>query len=455
MGSSLDKARARAQKTAPSRNGKHSKPPPAAGGNEPKAGLVTTCLATISPRPVEWVVPGYVPLGKLLLLAGDGGHGKSTITLHGAACTTRGLPWFGLDYSPPPPAEVLLVSCEDDYADTVVPRLLAAGADLARIHKVDGIVTDDGKPAPFSLAHYEAMGKELATRTEVRLVVIDPAGAYVGRSGVDDHKDSELRSLLDPLAEMAARHRVTVLIVKHIVKGTTAKAVHKVSGSAGYVNSVRAAYLVAHDPQVEDRRLLMPIKFNIAPKPRALAYRLEAVPADEAEAILTPFGDLGGEDRGRLAGQLCRVSWQGAVDADADDVMADKVAKDRSATKPEKAAEWLLVYLSSHAYPSDEVVQAGKAEGFSRDTLFKARDLVGKARIPARKMGRGQWFWGLGDPANWSLRPEPSQTHDDGSDRSTLPTVPTLQRGSVKESVASEESVALQNDPAFRAEYPR
>ncbi len=112
-------------------------------------------------------------------------------------------------------------------------RLLAAGADLNRVFRVDGIKTKSGKPAPFSMAHYEAMEQELESRPNVRAVVIDPAGAYIGKSGVDDHKDSELRSLLDPMGELAARQRVTIFLVKHLIKGATIKAVHKVSGSAG------------------------------------------------------------------------------------------------------------------------------------------------------------------------------------------------------------------------------
>src|SRR5262249_35902791 len=140
-------------------------------------GLQTTRLDTIRPIPVRWLVPGYLPLGKLILLAGDGGHGKSVLTLHLTAALTRGQPCFGLDYKSPPACDVLLISCEDDFADTVVPRLLAAGAPLVRVWKVDGIKTKEGKAAPYCLAHYQAMDRELAAHPDIRLVVIDPAGA--------------------------------------------------------------------------------------------------------------------------------------------------------------------------------------------------------------------------------------------------------------------------------------
>src|SRR5262249_47420995 len=86
-------------------------------------GLDTTCLATIRPMPVKWLIPNYFPLGKLVLIAGDGGHGKSSITLDTAARLTTGRPCLGLQYNAMSPSDVLIISCEDDYEDTVVPRL--------------------------------------------------------------------------------------------------------------------------------------------------------------------------------------------------------------------------------------------------------------------------------------------------------------------------------------------
>src|SRR6516165_4744763 len=138
------------------------------------------------------------------------------------ACLTTGRPCLGLEYDPLPPCEVLIISCEDDYADTVVPVLVAAGADLSKIHRVDGVKGKDGKTLPFNFACYQAMERELERRPEIQYVLIDPAGAYVGKAGVDDHKDSELRSLLDPMAELCARLQVTIELIKHFHKGASA-----------------------------------------------------------------------------------------------------------------------------------------------------------------------------------------------------------------------------------------
>jgi RecA-family ATPase len=300
---------------------------------EPVLGLVTRQFSTVRPKPVKYLVPDYFPLGKLVLWAGDGGLGKSILTLDQIACLTTGRPCLGLKYDACPPCDVLLVNCEDDAVDTIYPRLLAAGADMQRVFLVEGIKTKEGKPAPFSLAHYDAMSKELEDRPNVRLVVIDPAGAFIGRTGIDDHKDSQLRALLGPLTEVAARHKVTIILVKHINKGVTPKAVHKVSGSTGYVNAVRAAYMVAPDPDSETRRLFLPIKNNLCVRPRAVPYETEALSAEEAEQLLEPFTELSGEDRLLLARQLFRIRYFGQVDISADEVMQGRPRRRKTPTR--------------------------------------------------------------------------------------------------------------------------
>src|SRR5262249_40576800 len=159
-------------------------------------GLAATRLDMVKSRPLRWLVPNILPLGKLVMFAGDGGLGKSLVTLGLTADLTRGRPCLGLDYPDPVRGEVLLISCEDDLADTIAPRLDAACADRSKVWHVDGIRTAQGKLAPFSLAHYEQMERYLEDYPDIRLVIIDPAGAYIGKAGVDDHKDSELRALL-------------------------------------------------------------------------------------------------------------------------------------------------------------------------------------------------------------------------------------------------------------------
>jgi hypothetical protein len=386
-------------------NGQVTKPPEAELGSEE---VMVTCLNGVQPEPVEWLVPAYVPRGKLMLLAGDGGLGKSTITLDCAACLTTGRPCFGLVYPAPAPCEVLLVSCEDDWSDTIVPRLVAAGADRSRIYRVDGVRLKDGT-VPFDLSRFKALEAGLKARPGVRLVVIDPAGAYVGSSGVDDHKDSQLRALLGPLSELAARRQVTVTLVKHVNKGVGVKAIHRVTGSVAYVNAVRAAFLVARDPKDRDRSLLLPMKWNLGPAPAGLVYGRKGLAPAEQERVLAPFDHLASDDRRRLGEQLFRLVWLGGVDGgvSADGVLAAEVQRDRAPNKVDDAADWLKNFLGGFAWPSDEVLDAGVKAGFSRRTLWTAKKLAGVRSGKRPGEPHGEWRWGFGDPKELPTRPVP------------------------------------------------
>jgi hypothetical protein len=386
----------------------HARPGSAEDAAAP-SGLATTCLAGVRARPVKWLVDGVIPLGKLVMFAGDGGHGKTTLTLELAACLTTNRCWLGRSYAPPPAADVLLISCEDDLADTVVPRLQAVGADLARVYAVDGVHDARGRVQPFSLAHAQKLAEELVRRPGVRLVVIDPAGAYIGRTGVDDHKDSDLRSLLGPLAELAARHEVTIILVKHLNKGATARAVHKVSGSAGYVNAVRAAFVVCPDRGDAARKLFLPIKSNLGPDAAGYAFRLEPVGEEDRKRVLEAQDHLGPEDRDRLARQLFRPAWEGEAGVTADEALGEAAGRRPRQSKVELATEWLRQFLARYAYPSDEIQAAAVKAGFTFDNIKEAKALLKAEGLHNSNMGRfqGRWWSGFGDPAGWELRSAP------------------------------------------------
>ncbi len=242
--------------------------------DQPREGLAleTTCLLGIKPQPLDWLIPDLLPLGKLFVLAGDGGLGKSSATLHIAADLSQGRCCCGLTYDKPAHARTLLVSCEDDLADTIVPRLLAHNANLGMIDKVNGLIKTypivEGErrvseKIPFSLAQVKPLGDWLTVHPDCRLVVIDPATAFVGAAGIDDHRDSELRSLLGPLHELAGERKISIVLIMHCNKGGAAKATNRVLGGVGYVNASRAAFLVCQDPDDKTRRLMLPLKYNL------------------------------------------------------------------------------------------------------------------------------------------------------------------------------------------------
>lgn len=358
--------------------------------------LKKTRLSDVEIEPIEFLVPGLIPTKALTILAGEGGLGKSSLSLALAAAVSRGRPAFGLDYNAGPPADVLLVSCEDDVRNTIKPRLLAVGADTARVQTIDGLIGPDGRVIGFDLNCLASIANDLEESPGVRLLVIDPVTAFVGRTGVNDHRDSELRSLLAPLADLARKYNLAVVLVMHFNKAVTTRAVHRVIGGVGYVNAARAAYAVVRDPDEKERRLMLPLKNNLTSDPRGLAFTLEALPADDADEIILKHGShLKAEQQFELARQLYRPRWLGTVDVTADDALAPP-KQERGPSKVTKCAEWLKQYVGLSSVPSAELDKAAVAAGFSLDNLKEAKAVLRPHGLRSRPAAfGGGWVVGF------------------------------------------------------------
>jgi hypothetical protein len=226
-------------------------------------------LQDVQPEPVTWLWPGRLAAGKLALLVGDPGLGKSWITLDLAArlSTGRAMP----DDGPAnPPGNVILLSAEDGVADTIRPRLDALGADVARIHHLAVLQAGEHERA-VQLADTAAL--EWAIReTDARLMVIDPIAAYLGST--DAHRDAEVRGLMAPLAALAERTNAAILGLMHLAKSTQRPAIYRAVGSIAFAAAARVVLAVAADPERDDRRIMAAIKSNLAAAPAALAYTL-------------------------------------------------------------------------------------------------------------------------------------------------------------------------------------
>jgi hypothetical protein len=387
---------------------------PEANGRPPGFSLGIQWLGGVMPEPLRWFVPDMIPVGKLCLLAGDGGHGKSSMSLSLGAAVSRGLPAWGLEYDSPPPAKVLVFSCEDGVRDTIVPRLWGLGADPRRVGHVSGLVGPDGKRAGgFSLRDLDVLADALESDPEIKLCVVDPYGSYLGAAGVDSHKDAEVRALLDPLAQLADRLGVTILGVSHFNKATGASAAARVLGSVGAVNSARAAFAVLPDTQDPDRRLLLPIKANLSKRPRGLAYALEDLTEEEGLRVMSGYGYEGADsDRRTVARQLYRIKWLGPVDRTADDVLREARragGEERGPAAAARAAEFIEEFVGDHAWPVAEVDQAARQVGHSDNAIRAAKKcLKGRAQEPLkfRKGGFGdEWWCGFNRAGAWVPRP--------------------------------------------------
>lgn len=221
---------------------------------EAAGSLAMRCLSGIEAKPVCWLWPGRIARGKVTIIAGNPGLGKSQITTSIAAVVTTGGRWpVGSDLCAP--GGVIFLNAEDDPADTLRPRLEAAGADLRRVQFVDGVIVGyagDGNQCQrlFSVAEdLKALDSALSQLRDVALVVIDPVTAYLGQT--DSHKNAEVRGLLAPLSELAARHNTAVIGVSHLTKAAGSQALMRVTGSLAFVAAARAAYLVTLDPRTK------------------------------------------------------------------------------------------------------------------------------------------------------------------------------------------------------------
>jgi len=237
------------------------------------AELIVQCAADVTPEPVEWLWPQRVALGKLTLIGGEPGLGKSQVSIAMAAAVTNGGE-FPCGEGRAPQGNVVILSAEDGVADTIVPRLMAAGADRDRVQVVSAVKDVNGRRGFNLTADLKLLEQTIAEVGDVRLVVIDPISSYLGPK-VDSHVSAAVRHVLEPVSEMAARLRIAIVAITHQPKGTGAAAIHRFIGSIGFVAVSRSAYLVISDPEDKDRRLFLSTKNNLAPQGKGLAFRLE------------------------------------------------------------------------------------------------------------------------------------------------------------------------------------
>jgi putative DNA primase/helicase len=359
-----------------------------------------TCCDRLQMRPVRWLVPDFFPRGAVSIVAGDGGEGKSAITLHLAAKVSRGECCLGRVYGPPAAAVVVLVGCEDGVEQTVLPRLAAAGADLSRVRTLDATVIASGEELPFTLGHVDALDNALSELQGVAMVIIDPVSAFIPGS-VDDHRDSDVRGLLRPLAELAEKYDIAVVLVKHLNKSDSGNSGNLVAGSRAYVNAARAAFLVGPDPTDENgqRCVMVFSKRNLTPRSKGLAYKKATLTLAEQDEVLSlpQASELTADDRDKLRAQLFKVEWLGDTDVtDRDLARARRGAGEKKGdnTAAAEAAEWLRNYLAGGPVWSDTVFADGEEAGLSKKDLYAGKAAAG---IKASNQGSfgGKWHWHL------------------------------------------------------------
>lgn len=351
-------------------------------------GVVLVNGSDLTPEPIRWLWPNWLALGKLHILAGAPGQGKTTIAIAMGATVSIGGRWP--DGSRCAPGNILIWSGEDDPADTLLPRLIAAGADRARCYFVQGTRIDgelDSFDPARDMAALEAKAQQIGG---VKLLIIDPVVSAVAG---DSHKNTEVRRALQPLVDLASRLDAAALGISHFSKGGAGSdPASRVVGSIAFTAVARVVLVAAkvkpEDGDDADRRILARGKSNIGPDDGGFEYNI-----DQTEA---------------LPGiQASRVTWGKAVQGTARELLTDP--DDMAEDAGGDAAELLRAELTADGWTDAGIAsQPLKSAGFTKKQIWTASK---KLRVTRKKSGmNGGWLWRL--PGQWSAGSDNVEAED-------------------------------------------
>ncbi|MFI8512309.1 AAA family ATPase [Streptomyces sp. NPDC085460] len=375
----------------------------------PRRTLRLTRASDIEPEPVVWAWlddgEGRVPAGALSVAAGREGTGKSSFGMWMAAHITRGtLPgnFHGK------PRAVFYVAVEDSWKQTIVPRLIGAGADLDLVYRVEAVEAEYGETT-LSLPQDNSLMEAAIKEHGVALVVLDPLMSCIGK-GIDTHRERDVRTALDPLARMADRTGAVLLGIAHFGKGAGTDPASLITGSGAFKNVPRAVFGFARDDD-NDCRVMTQAKNSLGRSDLpSLAYNIESaeVPTKKGPAHVGRFVFLGQSTRS------------------VQDILAQGSEPDRG--ERDEAVAWLVDYMRDNGGEASagDVIKAAEKDGFAKHTIQRART---KAGVTSQKSGFGKgWVWALNvtdgtedDPKMTKMTPVPSSVSSSPSSSSPSP----------------------------------
>ena len=299
---------------------------------------------------VEWLWYPYIPFGKLTIIHGDGGEGKTTLILQLAALLSRGekLP---CDSTEREPIKVIYQTAEDGLGDTIKPRLLAGNADCSQIKVID--------ESEATLTMLDERIEKAIVETGARALILDPVQAYIGAK-VDMNRANEVRAILSQLGQIAGQYRCAIILVGHLNKAQGNKSNYRGLGSIDFQATARSVLIVGRlkdNPQI---RVMVQDKSSLAPEGEPIAFELS-------------------KENG--------FRWLGHYDISVDDLLSG-IPKEK---KSEQAENLILAYLSKGKYPQKKLVKKAQAIGISKRVLDEA-----KKALNVRSLKEGsQWYWEL------------------------------------------------------------
>ena len=318
---------------------------------EQKIELKLIRMSEVQSQEIEWLWYPFIPYGKLTIIQGDPGDGKTTLVLNIAAGLSKGI---GIDETMQvsEPMNIIYQTAEDGLADTVKPRLESAGADCQRI-----VVIDESEK---SLSMIDKRIEEAIINTNSRLLILDPIQAYLG-GGMDMNRANEARDMTKKLGLLAEKYKCAIVLIGHMNKAAGNKAAYRGMGSIDFFAVARSVLLVGRVEEQPNTRAVAQIKNNLAPLGHSKVFKLEE----------------GG------------FQWMGDYEITADEMLGGFAPK---ANKLEQAKQLLWELAETNeVMQSKEIFSLAAEEGISKRTLENAKK---ELNITARKINNS-WYWEL------------------------------------------------------------
>ena len=336
---------------------------------EPDLKLIN--MEMVEVEQIEWLFYPFIPFGKVTIIQGDPGEGKTTMVLQIIAKLTKGEAIFprqeqkieeknGAEMPVDSnvdnlmePVNVIYQTAEDGLGDTIKPRLLAAGADCSRV-----LVIDD-REQPLTMLDIRL--EEAIVQTKARLVVLDPIQGFLGAE-VDMHRANEIRPLMTRVAVLAEKYHCAIILIGHMNKNSNGKSSYRGLGSIDFQAAARSVLIVGRIKDEPEVRVVCHVKSSLAPEGKSIAFRLD-------------------KDNG--------FEWIGEYDISADDLLSG----DSRGQKSRKAKEFLLEILADGGMAQKKIEEEAEKRGIKKKTLRNA-----KLELEIDSVKRGnQWFWMLSE----------------------------------------------------------
>ena len=326
--------------------------------DEPNLKLIN--MEQVEVEKIDWLLYPFIPFGKVTIVQGDPGEGKTTMVLQIIAKLTKGEAVLPSGSDEPAleektmdlePVNVIYQTAEDGLGDTIKPRLLSAGADCSRV-----MVIDDNDQA---LTMMDARLEEAIIKTKARLVVLDPIQGFLG-ADVDMHRANEIRPLMKRVALLAEKYHCAIILIGHMNKNSNGKSSYRGLGSIDFQAAARSVLIVGRIKDEPEIRVVCHVKSSLAPEGKSIAFRLDK--------------DTGFE-------------WIGEYDISADDLLSG----DNRGQKIHVAKEFLKEILVSGSVAQTKVAEEAESRGIKKKTLWNAKK---ELEIESVKIGN-QWFWML------------------------------------------------------------